>query len=150
MSESACPVTAGNRVNIAAFVIAYMRTRGIKGLNQFRPVFSRPHHIAGIVLDCIRMTLVLRDPLLQDIADTPGYCFNYHPPNGPRLRIQGNHRHARFLQTAVVSRSKRLTGGFSYGSSNGSPSISAMVFLAADCPLIKGSWCSVDRPISSA
>ena len=58
-------------INVLAFAIALLLTRGIKGTNVFRTVFFMPNLIGGIVLDYIWQILIncvlslVKQPLLQ-------------------------------------------------------------------------------------
>lgn len=65
-------------INVAAFAVALLLTRGIKGTNLFRTVFFMPNLIGGIVLGYIWNILIncllsiLEQPLLQ-LNTTAGY-----------------------------------------------------------------------------
>lgn len=45
-------------INVLAFTLAYVLTRGIKGTNLFRTVFFMPNLIGGIVLGYIWLTII--------------------------------------------------------------------------------------------
>lgn len=65
-------------INVAAFAVALLLTRGIKGTNLFRTVFFMPNLIGGIVLGYIWNILIncllsiVEQPLLQ-LNTTAGY-----------------------------------------------------------------------------
>lgn len=65
-------------INVAAFAVALVLTRGIKGTNLFRTVFFMPNLIGGIVLGYIWNILIncllsiVEQPLLQ-LNTTAGY-----------------------------------------------------------------------------
>ena len=65
-------------VNILAFAVAYVLTRGIKGSNIFRTVFFMPNLIGGIVLGYIWQLIingVLQWYAQQDITYSSSYGF---------------------------------------------------------------------------
>ena len=72
-------------INVLAFAIALLLTRGIKGTNVFRTVFFMPNLIGGIVLGYIWQILIncvlslVKQPLLQ--LNTGGRLLGAHHPD---------------------------------------------------------------------
>ena len=60
-------------VNVLAFAIAYLLTRGIKGQNFFRAGFFTPNLIGGIVLGYIWQFVFLR--VFVNIGESTGWSF---------------------------------------------------------------------------
>lgn len=73
---SAFTVVSVITVNVLAFVLAYLLTRGIKGTNLFRTVFFMPNLIGGIVLGYIWL-LLLNGVLYQFLGVDLTYSAEY-------------------------------------------------------------------------
>ena len=75
----ASPAVSTILINVLAFAMALLLTRGIRGTNVFRTVFFMPNLIGGIVLGYIWQILIngvlslVKQPLLQ--LNDAGYGF---------------------------------------------------------------------------
>ena len=91
-------------INVCAFAIALVLTRGIKGTNIFRTVFFMPNLIGGILLGYIWQILLngvlanLQKPLLA--LDEGRFCRSGHPDVLAADRLHDDHLCGRTAERA--------------------------------------------------
>ena len=90
-------------INVLAFSIALVLTKGYRGTNAFRTVFFMPNLIGGIVLGYIWQTSVKRTALQMGTASAFAFCkkriHRYADPSDVAAdRLYDDHLHSRSEQ----------------------------------------------------